>query len=29
MKRPVEIYKGNGIRYKDEIIKLKSAKKTK
>lgn len=29
MKRPVEIYKGNGIRYKNEIIKLKSAKKTK
>ncbi len=28
-KRPIEIYKGNGIKYKDEIIKLKSAKKTK
>lgn len=28
-KRMPEIYKGNGIRYKDEIIKLKSPKKSK
>lgn len=26
-KKPAEIYKGNGIKYKDEIIKLKSPKK--
>lgn len=26
-KKPVEIYKGNGIKYKDEIIKLKTPKK--
>ncbi|HFL8819398.1 MAG TPA: 50S ribosomal protein L6 [Candidatus Azoamicus sp. OHIO2] len=29
MKKPADIYKGNGIKYKDEILKLKSPKKTK
>lgn len=29
MKKPADIYKGNGIKYKDEILRLKSAKKTK
>lgn len=27
--KPADIYKGNGIKYKDEILKLKSPKKTK
>ena len=28
-KKKADIYKGNGIRYKDEIIKFKSPKKSK
>lgn len=29
MKKPADIYKGNGLKYKDENIKLKTPKKTK
>lgn len=29
MKKPVDMYKGNGLKYKDEVIKLKTPKKTK
>lgn len=29
MKKPIDMYKGNGLKYKDELIKLKTPKKTK